>query len=201
MKYPNWFAMLVCVLSGFCVVSFLGMILLLNSNKAEAEMFAQQKYYEEKIHQVQMDYALERENVEVHYAELICELEGKLKASEVKTGELESFIQSMDIVNKPIVLAVTRTAYTASRDECDSTPHITATGTKPKVGRTIAVSRDLFEHLKHRKVYIEGLGVFTIEDTMNERYTNRVDLLVSSKSEAKKIGIGKVKMMVLPEKV
>ena len=201
MKYPNWFAMLVCVLSGLVVVSFMAIIILLTSNRVSAEMYAQKIEYEDLIHRVKMDYELDRENVEVHYAETICELQTKLKASEVKTGELESFIKSMDITDKPIVIAVTRTAYTASQDECDSTPHITATGTKPKVGRTIAVSRDLFKHLKHRKVYIEGLGIFTIEDTMNERYSNRVDLLVSSKSEAKKIGIGKIKMMVLPEKV
>jgi 3D (Asp-Asp-Asp) domain-containing protein len=59
----------------------------------------------------------------------------------------------------------------------------------------------LFKYLRGKKVWIEGLGVFTVEDTMNPRFTNKGDLLVRTKTEAKKLGVKKVTLVVLPDKV
>ena len=59
--------------------------------------------------------------------------------------------------------------------------------TKPKIGYSVAVSRDKL-HLLGKKVYIEGLGVRRIESVMAKSINNTVDVLVPSKKEAKKIG-------------
>ena len=77
------------------------------------------------------------------------------------------------------------------RDRCDSTPNITADGTKinPKKAseyRYVALSRDLlsrwggpFDYGDY--VVIEGTGkydgVYQVRDTMNPKWVKRVDIL------------------------
>jgi len=83
---------------------------------------------------------------------------------------------------------VTLTTYSPTSQECDSTPHITASGFKinpknPKKHRIIAVSRDLKKKWKFgTKVRIKNAGkyngIYTIKDVMNKRYKNRIDLLI-----------------------
>jgi len=98
-------------------------------------------------------------------------------------------------IKKPIVVQlapiqetlITITAYTARKEECNKDPHRTAIMTKPKVGRTIAVSHDLI-HWLGGWVYISGVGIRKVEDLMNERFTMKMDLLVGSVSEAMKWG-------------
>ena len=88
--------------------------------------------------------------------------------------------------------------YTLSRRETDSTPTIGALNTKLKVGRDIAVSRDL-SFLLGKKVYLEGCGVRWVKDIMNKRYKMRVDVLVPSRKMAKRLGVWKnKKLIVLP---
>ena len=98
-------------------------------------------------------------------------------------------------IKKPIVVQlapvqeafITITAYTARKEECNKDPQKTAIMTKPKVGRTIAVSHDLICWLGGW-VYISGVGIRKVEDLMNERFTMKMDLLVGSVSEATKWG-------------
>ena len=80
------------------------------------------------------------------------------------------------------------TTYSPTSQECDSTPHITASGFKinlknPKKHRIIAVSRDLLKKLPFGTlVKVTGAGklngVYVVEDKMNKRYKNRIDLLI-----------------------
>lgn len=63
----------------------------------------------------------------------------------------------------------------------------TALGTVPQEGRTVAVSPDMMNWLGKR-VYIEGLGVFKVEDLTSRRLTNTIDLYKSSHSKALKVG-------------
>ena len=84
---------------------------------------------------------------------------------------------------------VTLTTYCPTSQECDSTPHITASGFKinlknPKKHRIIAVSRDLKKKWKFgTKVRIKNAGkyngIYTVKDVMNKRYKNRIDLLIN----------------------
>ena len=95
------------------------------------------------------------------------------------------------------VRKVTVTFYTLSKSECDNTPYINALGKRPVIGKDVAVSRDLI-YLLGKYVYIEGFGVRKVTDLMNARFKNRIDILVGSKKQARKLGkIKNVKMIVL----
>lgn len=95
---------------------------------------------------------------------------------------------------------VTITAYTPRVEETDSTPMITACNTKSREG-IVAVSRDLFKSgtACGKVVILHGYGKFVIEDTMNKRYSNRVDILVDKVSEARAIGINNGKLTISEE--
>ena len=89
---------------------------------------------------------------------------------------------------------VTVTTYNPTRQQCDSTPHITADGThfktwKASSYRYVALSRDLLSRWGGPFNYgdyivIEGAGdrdgVYQVRDTMNPKWTNRVDILTTN---------------------
>ena len=90
---------------------------------------------------------------------------------------------------------VTVSAYTAREEECDSSPETTADMTPSRIG-LLAVSRDLIEvmGLKFGDVVMlvdrgASLGVFTISDVMNPRWTNRVDILHGNLAAARLFGV------------
>jgi 3D (Asp-Asp-Asp) domain-containing protein len=107
-----------------------------------------------------------------------------------KIIELENLVKEMT----PTVLTVTATMYHPVKWQTDGDPHVTADGTRilrrhASKYRFIAVSRDLLT--KHGGplnygdyVIIEGTngkynGVWQVKDTMNRRFTNRIDFLCS----------------------
>ena len=89
---------------------------------------------------------------------------------------------------------VTVTTYNPTTHQCDDTPHITADGThfktwKASSYRYVALSRDLlarwggpFDYGDY--IIIEGTGdrdgVYQVRDTMNPKWTNRVDILTTN---------------------
>ena len=94
-----------------------------------------------------------------------------------------------------IAFNVTVTTYNPTRQQCDSTPNITADGTKFKTWkassyRYVALSRDLLSRWGGPFNYgdyivIEGTGerdgVYQVRDTMNPKWTNRVDILTTNR--------------------
>lgn len=86
---------------------------------------------------------------------------------------------------------VTVTMYNAVRGQCDSSPLITADNSKinPRKAtehRWIAMSRDMLSRWGGRfnygdRVRITGTehkdGIYEVRDTMNPRYTKRIDIL------------------------
>ena len=89
---------------------------------------------------------------------------------------------------KPKELIVTATMYEPVPSQTDTTPNITADGTRISIKyagkyRYLAVSRDLLEIVSYGDyVVIEGIngkydGVWQVKDTMHPRWHNRVDLL------------------------
>lgn len=90
--------------------------------------------------------------------------------------------------------AVTVTAYSSTMDQTDSTPFLTASNRRVRPG-IVALSRDLLREYTPGapftfgdKVEIRGVGVFTVEDTMNPRYEKRVDIWFASRTAARKWG-------------
>lgn len=81
----------------------------------------------------------------------------------------------------------TLTAYSATTDQTDDTPYETALMERPVVGGTVAVSHDLKQYLGN-KVYISGYGVFRVNDLMNKRFTNKLDLFVKDRQTAINFG-------------
>ena len=93
-----------------------------------------------------------------------------------------------------IAFNVTVTTYNPTRDQCDDTPNITADGTRIKPWkateyRYVALSRDLLSRWGGPFNYgdyivIEGAGdrdgVYQVRDTMNPKWTNRVDILTTN---------------------
>lgn len=79
------------------------------------------------------------------------------------------------------VSTVTVTAYNADPAQTDSDPDVAASMRHVRPG-TIAVSRDLFDKgwVFGRKVRIEGLGIFEINDLMAVRHDKSIDVFIGS---------------------
>jgi 3D (Asp-Asp-Asp) domain-containing protein len=85
---------------------------------------------------------------------------------------------------------LTATVYNAVPMQTDDTPLITASGAKitkgkPYEHRWLAVSRDLLDDYPFGSiVYITGVGKYNgywkVQDVMNKRYKNSIDLLVNN---------------------
>jgi 3D (Asp-Asp-Asp) domain-containing protein len=88
------------------------------------------------------------------------------------------------------------TAYTARKKETNHDNTNTATMEKPKPGYTCAVSRDLLQWLGGT-IYIEGLGVWKVNDLMNKRFTNRIDLCVGTVKYARELGLKELNVVFL----
>ena len=98
--------------------------------------------------------------------------------------------------NKRFSLIVEATAYTPRKEECNNDWMNTATMKKPKPGSHIAVSQDLIWMLG-KKVYVEGLGIRYVEDLMNKRFTNRIDIMMNSVKKANNFGLQNLELIVL----
>lgn len=88
------------------------------------------------------------------------------------------------------IFVVTATVYQAEEEQCDSTPLVTASGAKLSSATTaydhryIAVSRDLLDEFPYgTKVQVSGCGYldgeYTVQDTMNKRFTGTIDILIN----------------------
>jgi 3D (Asp-Asp-Asp) domain-containing protein len=82
-------------------------------------------------------------------------------------------------------IEMTATAYAPKKGK-----NITATGSRPIVGGTVAVSVDR-KHLLGKYITIQGIGDRLVTDLMHPRWKNRVDIYVASEREAKKFGVKK----------
>lgn len=74
------------------------------------------------------------------------------------------------------------TSYRSVRAQTDDSPFITSTG--ERVCRDgVAVSQDLLrsKRIKYGDwLYVEGIGLKRVNDTMNKRHTNHIDVWVPS---------------------
>ena len=110
--------------------------------------------------------------------------------NEISTFKNNGYSECLEIQS----FDVTVTTYNPTRAQCDDTPNITADGTKIKPWkateyRYVALSRDLiarwggpFDYGDY--IVIEGTGkwdgVYQVRDTMNPKWTNRVDILTTN---------------------
>ena len=118
-------------------------------------------------------------------------LHERIRNLENQNTSLEN-LDNLEYSNR-ISYKVTVTTYNPTEHQTDSTPNITADGTKFHTWkateyRYVALSRDLlsrwggpFEYGDY--IIIEGTGkwdgVYQVRDTMNRKWTNRVDILTT----------------------
>lgn len=88
------------------------------------------------------------------------------------------------------VKSVNVTAYTLNKKECGEDFTITASMEKAKPGM-VAVSRDLFDDgwTFGKRIYISGVGIFTVGDLIKDTHKNKIDVLMFDKKLARKFGI------------
>ncbi len=136
-----------------------------------------------------------------HINSLETQLQGQSKriddvrARQMASGDVGGLFAKLIVDNRKILLAlkrtreVTVTAYSPRMRETDSTPFITATNRPVRQG-IVAVSRDLFKAgwVFGRKVYLKGLGLFTIDDLMAPEKRNHIDIFMDKTSAALAFG-------------
>lgn len=130
----------------------------------------------------------------------------ELQQENNKKDELIAVHQEKDRLTKEFVKAMftqryyrtSLTGYHPTVEQCDSTPDITADGTKFDIDiagdyKYVALSRDLLTHFKHRGadikfgdyIFIKGTpdgaqdGIYQVRDTMNKRHTQWIDILLT----------------------
>ena len=96
------------------------------------------------------------------------------------------------------------TSYRSVEAQTDDTPFITATGDRTH-HNGIALSRDLL----HRwggpidygdLLYIEGFGFKRVNDCMNKRHKNSVDMWVATYEEEKAVGVRQGRIWLIRSK-
>lgn len=90
---------------------------------------------------------------------------------------------------------VSASAYSSSVDETDDTPFITAAGTYVRDGIVAANFLPMGTAIKIPAIY--GNKIFVVEDRMNSRYQNNVDLWFPSKELAKQFGRKTIKIEIV----
>jgi len=129
-------------------------------------------------------------------------LQHKLVLAEEKAEARKLMVTEVRLLQKavsaPPVRVVTVTAYNPTERQTDSDPLVAASMRRVRLG-TIAVSRDLFDQgwVFGRKVRIEGIGIFEINDLMNKRYTQRIDIFMWDEGQARKFGKKNIKAALL----
>jgi 3D (Asp-Asp-Asp) domain-containing protein len=103
------------------------------------------------------------------------------------------------------MVKVVATGYSSSIFETDSTPFITASNTRTRTG-ILALSRDLLKRYNPGapfdfgdRVHVPGLGEFIVEDSMNSRWNNRIDVWFPSRLQALRFGVREVYLRTIDE--
>ncbi len=138
-------------------------------------------------------------------AALIAEAQAKEVIAEEVVSEVASTTKEIEVV-KPSVKVIrtsthTMTAYNSDPAQTDSTPCITANGfdvCKHNVEDTIAANFLKFG-TKVRIPELYGDRVFVVRDRMNKRYSDRVDIWMKEKVDARKFGVKVAKIEVIEE--
>ena len=93
------------------------------------------------------------------------------------------------------------TAYNPVRSQTDSSPLITASNKRVRLGM-VALSRDLereFGLMFGDTIYLDGIGRFVFEDRMHRRKRRQADILMFNPIEARKFGVKNSYLFILEE--
>ena len=118
------------------------------------------------------------------------------RASQASGSTVSAQIPSIEIAVPALHLRVT--AYSSSPDETDDTPFITANGTLVHDG---VIATNMFPFGTKIKIpSLFGDKTFTVEDRMNQRMKNVVDIWMSTKTAALKFGVSYADIVIVADK-
>ena len=107
---------------------------------------------------------------------------------------MKSKIVTLSILLACTASAETITAYCACRKCCGpNAKGITASGTRPTEGRTVAAARSI---PLGTRIHIEGIGWRVVEDRTARRYDGRVDVYFKSHNDALQFGKRKLQITI-----
>lgn len=89
------------------------------------------------------------------------------------------------------------TAYSSTYDQTDSSPFITASGTRVRDGIVATNFLPIGTKIKIPQYY--GDKIFTVEDRMNRRYWKMVDIWMPSRLEAVQFGLRRAEVEIIKE--
>ncbi len=113
-------------------------------------------------------------------------------------SDVSSFTTKKSMMALPVIKDVKTTAYSSRHCETDDSPFITSTGDSVKWG-TVAFSRDLLSTYGYGSlVYIEGMGLFRVSDTMHRRKRSHIDIWFPETQDAKNFGIKNLRVYIFP---
>jgi 3D (Asp-Asp-Asp) domain-containing protein len=95
---------------------------------------------------------------------------------------------------KKYIKEVWITAYSSTEDQTDDSPFITASNKHVRPGIIAANFLPFGTKVKFPDLY--GDEIFVVEDRMNKRYTNRVDIWMQERQDARNFGVQRVQMEI-----
>lgn len=143
------------------------------------------------ISQNEAKYQKALKNIKITYSSIISHQEKIVTMQKEVIQIQEKTIQNLSIELGRKQSVTVSFYHPESRGINSDSDHTnTATMTKPVVGRTIAISDELFNlGWLGNKIYIDGFGVFLAEDRMGESIKGKcIDICVSSKKRAFQLG-------------
>ncbi len=118
-----------------------------------------------------------------------------LSQAESNNEEIADELRKQEEIKVKYSKYVVVTAYSSTVDQCDSTPFITANGTRVHDG--IIAANFLKFGTKIRFSEYSGDKVYTVEDRMHPRFSNRADIWMETRSQALQFGKRRIRIEIL----
>jgi 3D (Asp-Asp-Asp) domain-containing protein len=121
------------------------------------------------------------------------------KAAILGDNELENNLPNIDVWKTKYSVNSTITAYNSEVAQCDDSPCITANGFNVcEHGKEDTIAANFLKFgTKVRIPELFGDNIFIVRDRMNKRYSERVDVWMIEKQDARQFGVKRAKIEVL----
>ena len=167
----------------------------------EGQKFAQDKSLKDDLvalNEAKKAYEIEKDSIKaktIVKEDTFSELTLETKPVVAKQAVLATKVAEASTSTSASSKWVTVTAYSSTVDQCDSSPFITASGTHVRDG--IIATNLLAFGTKVKFPSIYGDKIFTVEDRMNRRFSDRADIWFETREQAKQFGIRKLEMVIV----